>query len=87
MSFGLPALATTAGAAREIITDGENGFLISPNNANALAQHLARFANDRAFLAQCGSAARTRFLQQPTWTTSMARIRHALADWVNLRAS
>lgn len=82
MSFGLPALGTTAGAAREIIADGENGFLIAPNDANALAQHLARFANDRAFLAQCSLAALARFLRQPNWETSMARIRAALAQWI-----
>jgi glycosyltransferase involved in cell wall biosynthesis len=81
MSFGLPALATTAGAAREIISDGENGFLISPNDAPALAQHLARFASDRAFLAQCALAARARFLRQPGWEASMARVRAALLEW------
>ena len=81
MSFGLPALGTTAGAAREIITDGENGFLIAPRDARALAAHLARLAQDRAFLARCSVLARARFVQHPDWGTSMARIRDALCEW------
>lgn len=85
MGFGLPALATTAGAAGEIITEGENGCLIAPNDANALAKHLVRFAKDRAFLALCGIAARTRFFQHPGWEASMARVRNALRQWQTLR--
>lgn len=81
MSFGLPALGTTAGAAREIITDGENGFLIAPHDARALASHLAHFEKDRAFLAKCGIAARARFLRQPGWEASMSHVRAALQAW------
>ena len=33
MGFGLPAIGTTAGAAGEIITHGENGYLIQPDDA------------------------------------------------------
>jgi glycosyltransferase involved in cell wall biosynthesis len=84
MSFGLPALATTAGAAREIITEGENGFLVPPNDAGALAACLAQFARDRAFLAQCGAAARARFLTLPGWDASMARVREALCRWQSM---
>ena len=32
MAFGLPAIGTTAGAASEIISDGETGFLIPPDD-------------------------------------------------------
>lgn len=81
MSFGLPALGTTAGAAREIIMDGENGFLIAPGDAAALSARLTHFANDRAFLETCSLAAQARFLQQPGWDASMAHVRHALLEW------
>ncbi|MCL6560346.1 MAG: glycosyltransferase, partial [Firmicutes bacterium] len=37
MAFGLPALATTKGAAQEIITSGKDGFLIAPGDAATLA--------------------------------------------------
>lgn len=82
MSFGLPALATTAGAAHEIITDGENGFLIAPNDARALAERLAKLGKDRALLARVGIAARARLERQPNWEASMARVRAALEKWI-----
>ena len=40
MCFGLPAIGTRAGAANEIISDGVDGFLIEPENAQDLAEKL-----------------------------------------------
>jgi glycosyltransferase involved in cell wall biosynthesis len=77
-SFGLPAIGTTAGGASEIICDGENGFLVSPNDANALATRIETLARDRKRLAQMGLAARRRFLAHPTWDESMEQIRQKL---------
>jgi glycosyltransferase involved in cell wall biosynthesis len=75
MSYGLPAIATTAGAAGEIITDGQDGFLIPDGDARALAERLALFASDRRRLAEMGMAARRRFLAHPTWEQTGAAIR------------
>jgi glycosyltransferase involved in cell wall biosynthesis len=81
MSFGLPAIGSTAGAAREIITDGANGYLVPPNDPAALAKRLAALASDRDQLAHLSVAARERFLSQPSWADSMAHVRQALLDW------
>ncbi|MBI5304549.1 MAG: glycosyltransferase family 4 protein [Chloroflexi bacterium] len=81
MSFGVPSVATTAGAAREIIADGENGFLVAPNDARTLAARLADLQRDRARLTQMSITARIRFLAQPTWDASMARVRARLIEW------
>jgi glycosyltransferase involved in cell wall biosynthesis len=78
MSFGLPAIATTAGAAREIITHGQDGFLIPPAQAAALAEALGALADDRARLVEMGLAARRRFLAQPTWEQTAGQIRDFL---------
>jgi glycosyltransferase involved in cell wall biosynthesis len=67
MSYGLPAIGTTAGAAGEIITHGQDGFLVPPEDAGALAACLAELAGDRQRLAAMGLAARRRFRAQPTW--------------------
>ena len=82
MGFGLPAIGTTSGGAREIIADGVSGYLVPPNDPAALADRLLRLASDRAQLAQMSVAARERFLVQPGWTGSMARVRQALLNWV-----
>ena len=80
MSFGLPAIATTHGAAREIITDGENGYLVPPDNPALLASRLLALQSDRALLTQMGLAARARFLAHPTWEESMKKIRNKLIE-------
>lgn len=75
MAFGLPAIATTAGAAGEIITDGEDGFLVPPEDPVALADRLSSLAAGRDTLARMGQAALARYARHPTWEQSAAAIR------------
>ncbi len=75
MSFGLPAIGTSAGAAGEIITDGENGFLVPPEDPRTLSNRLQELCNDRPRLARLSLAARRRFETFPTWEQSAAKIR------------
>jgi glycosyltransferase involved in cell wall biosynthesis len=75
MGFGLPALATTSGAAREIITPGQDGFLVPPGDPVALAHRLAQLARDRDLLAEMGCRALHRFYSQPTWSDTASHIR------------
>jgi glycosyltransferase involved in cell wall biosynthesis len=78
MGFGLPSIASTAGAAHEIITPGENGYLITPGDADTLASHLACLAQDRRRLAEMGLAARQRYLAHPSWEESLGKIHRFL---------
>jgi glycosyltransferase involved in cell wall biosynthesis len=80
MHFGLPAIASTAGAAREIITPGENGFLVDPGDAAGLAQCLRTLMTNRRRLAEMSLAAHRRAAGHPTWNESAARIRAFLQD-------
>ena len=78
MGFGLPAIATTAGAASEIITPGRDGLLIPPGDATQLAAHLRRLAADRDLLADLSRGALQRYRRQPPWEHSAAAIRQFL---------
>jgi colanic acid/amylovoran biosynthesis glycosyltransferase len=40
MASGLPVVGTTTGAIPEAVNEGVNGFLVPPNDPNALADHL-----------------------------------------------
>ena len=78
MSFGLPAIGGSDGAAHEIITHDENGFLVQAKDKKTLARHLHTLAYDREKLIQMSLAARKRYLAHPTWDESMETIREFL---------
>jgi glycosyltransferase involved in cell wall biosynthesis len=78
MGFGLPAIGSTQGAAREILRDGVDGFVVSGGDAQELADRLRLLAERREVLAQMGVAARKRYLQQPTWEQTSHQIREFL---------
>ena len=82
MSFGLPAIATTAGAAREVIMEGVNGYLVEPNDPTMLAARLRELQAECASLTRMSLAARERFLAHPTWEDSAGKIRHYLIGWI-----
>jgi|CXWJ01.1.fsa_nt_gi glycosyltransferase involved in cell wall biosynthesis len=78
LGFGLPALATTAGAAAEIITDGGNGYLVPPGDVVALAARIQSLIDDRALLARLSAAARAGYARHPTWAETTAAMRQFL---------
>ena len=78
MQFGLPVVASTTGAAHELVTDGLNGYLVQPHDAAGLAAHIGRLATDRSLLARMSLAARARYAVAPTWEQSCALIRQFL---------
>jgi glycosyltransferase involved in cell wall biosynthesis len=82
MSFGLPAIGTTAGAAGEIITNNKNGFLIEPNDPASLAAILDSLAQDRAWLTRLSVNARNRYIQQPAWDQTANQIRTFLQTMI-----
>jgi len=67
---GLPILATPVSGVRELISDGENGFLIT-RDPGAIAERLARLAADPELRARLGQAAREAALGF-TWEAMVA---------------
>jgi glycosyltransferase involved in cell wall biosynthesis len=78
MSFGLPAIASTAGGAGEIINHGLDGFLVAPGDTAALARHLWDLVVDRGLLLRMGLAAQANFAGHPTWEDSLERVHRFL---------
>ncbi len=58
MRAGLPVIATRVGGLAEVVIDGETGFLIEPNNVDAIVRAIGRLDSD--VLARYGAAARIR---------------------------
>ncbi|MCM1312627.1 MAG: glycosyltransferase family 4 protein [Roseburia sp.] len=47
MAYGIPNVSTNIASIPEVIKDGENGFLISPGDVNALAESICRLVADK----------------------------------------
>jgi glycosyltransferase involved in cell wall biosynthesis len=87
MAFGLPAIGTSAGAAGEVISDGETGYLVPPEDAETLAARLQALASDRNLLARLSLNALKRYQQQPTWEQTAGNIRQFLQKMVEGHAT
>lgn len=74
MGFGLPAVAGAAGGAEEVVTDGDTGFLVPPDDPGAIADRVRRLDRDRDELAAMGRRARAAYEAHPSWTETADRV-------------
>ncbi len=52
LAVGTPVLATRTGGVAEVVVDGENGLLVEPGDADALAAAIRRFVDDGPLAAR-----------------------------------
>ncbi|WP_111560040.1 glycosyltransferase family 4 protein [Paracoccus sediminilitoris] len=62
MACELPVIRTDAGGVRELVTEGQDGLLVAPDEPQALADAMARLMQDPASCRRMGEAARQRVL-------------------------
>jgi glycosyltransferase involved in cell wall biosynthesis len=74
MAFGLPAVGSSAGAAREIIRHGENGFLVAPEDSAGLAKVVEDLYADRNRLDAMSRRALATYRMYPGWQETMEKI-------------
>ncbi|MHB1987632.1 MAG: glycosyltransferase family 4 protein [Acidimicrobiales bacterium] len=68
MSCGVPLVATTGGALREVAgRHGETALLVEPNDPGALAAAILRGLDDAELRARVGAAGRRRTIERFTW--------------------
>ncbi len=58
MALGLPVVVTDSGGNRELVVEGETGFVVPPGDAGALADALAALMMDDTRCRRMGAAAR-----------------------------
>jgi len=63
MAAGKPVIAANAGGPREIVADGETGFLFEPGNPESLADAIRRLLRDRELRRRMGEAGRERVMR------------------------
>lgn len=81
MSFGLPVIASTVGAAHEIVTSGVDGYLVAPTDVTTLAAHITELCTKPDHLVAMSRAARQRYDRHPTWQLSFASVVPWLAEF------
>ena len=63
MACGCPTIGTRAGGVPELITDGQDGLMVPPQDADALAEAILKIAKDPGLAQRLSEAGRARILQ------------------------
>ena len=74
MSSGCAVVASAVGQIVDVLHDGENGLLVPPGDAQAMAGALARLIQDAALRERLGSQARRSALDHFSWESYLARL-------------
>ncbi|WP_455368122.1 glycosyltransferase family 4 protein [[Eubacterium] cellulosolvens] len=83
LGFGLPIIATTGGAAKEMVTHGNEGFLVSPGDHKTLSRYINLLIKDRDLLYRLSINAMNRYHSFPSWNESMRKVREFLTAMLN----
>ena len=67
MACGLPGIATNVASLPEVLEDGVSGFLVPPNDPEAIAERLRQFQSSPQLAEEMGRRARQRVLERFTW--------------------
>ena len=74
MRCGLPVIASSNGAAPELIEHDEQGLLVDPTDHLAFVATLRRVFAEPSLLSAIGTAARARAMRHPTWESTATRV-------------
>jgi len=67
MACETPVVACAVGGIKEVVVDGETGFLVPPQEPEKLGRALAKVLGDEDAAAKMGKAGRRRVLDHFTW--------------------
>lgn len=66
MDYKLPIVTTNIGGIPDIVTNGENGFVNDPEDADSLAESLCKLLGDESLRQKMGEAGYKKFKAQFT---------------------
>lgn len=85
MAAGLPIVATRLNAIPEMVTQGENGFLVEPGDRSALAKSIERLIENPTLRQEMGAKGRQVVEQQFNNQTHFQQLEHLLQSAVVAR--
>jgi glycosyltransferase involved in cell wall biosynthesis len=72
MAYGVPCIGSTNDAMPEIILDGETGFVVPPDDPDALAARMIELLSNRDLARRFGTAGRHRVEERYVWDKVIA---------------
>jgi glycosyltransferase involved in cell wall biosynthesis len=82
MAHGRPVVAGDVGGLRDLVVDGETGYLVPPRNVNALREALECLLGDRERRRRLGKAGRRRAAEHFSWARATEDMLAAYEDAV-----
>lgn len=79
MATGVPVVATQIAGISELVKSGENGYLVSPGDSDALSGAISKLVVDADHRNQLGQAGRIQVEQEFNITQSLSRLTEYLA--------
>jgi len=80
MMFELPIITTNWRSIPDIVTDGEEGFLVPINSPKAIAEKIELLSNDKNLREQMGRKGREKFLKEYTIERHLSRMAQAFKE-------
>ena len=80
MASGLPVIATNTGGNAELVRPGETGVLVAPEDPEALADGILRYAQDTVLRKTSGKLARRAVVEDFSLDTMINMYRHLYVD-------
>jgi glycosyltransferase involved in cell wall biosynthesis len=73
MACGIPAICTDVAAMPEAVDHGVTGFVVPPDDLDAMRRAIMTLTTDHALAARMGAAGRERMLTHFTWDAVVKR--------------
>jgi alpha-maltose-1-phosphate synthase len=83
LSFGVPILITTNTGGDDIIRDGQQGFIVEPGNAKAMAEKLQQMADDNTMLSCMSYEALKTAHAYGSWERSVLKLERLVRPLMN----
>lgn len=83
MALGKPVIATKVGGLRELIEDGENGYLIDSRNPRMIAERLTSLINNKAYAQEMGRNAKDKVYKEYDVINQISRLEEIWSEMVH----
>ena len=87
MVLAKPVVATRVGGIVDVVDDGENGFLVEPNDSDALAEAIIKLLSDEELRFKMGEAAKNKIDRRFSAETMVSKIKELYGALIDKKLS